>query len=783
LNAETSNQDRIFISNNNEYQPQSTNQYQPHSSNQYQPQPTNQYQPQSTIPLVGSQFIVEGQNLNTDTLQHFGSAVTTDYGLQTGESKPLYGSSFVVNGYTPQTAEVQSQQLYPNEQNYNFAPQNTLGIQEPANGNTKYPGQIQQQSPNRQNFVQDPPIKSESVHSNPNYVGPTQQQFPSRQNFNQNPSTKSESINSNTNYQGPIQQQFPIRQNLPSKPEPINSNSNYPGSVQQQFPIQQNVNKSPPRTNPNGYINSEQGTIPFSNSQSIIEDHQFLPNPNNYDNDRETQDTYLSEQEQINQQKNKIRFPSPYRPYPQDGYNGNQKPISSNPSNVNPNTWIRGQLKVKQSSGLNSYPNTNEQSEYEEFQAPNNQFNKPASTFDLGDKQQKEHNKPNNVQNNYDTLGHASQTHIDYGQQFSIPNGQGYNSKSSPDYSAHSKGSEHEQSQYSNPIPQDRRTNGDSKMNKQFKIVVPNISKPIDNIEQSKPNTEFNINRDFSGKQFTNNYNGLQYTKQKENVVKIQNPSYTDNIQSPSQESPVYSPSATNSKCPNGFNGIKPHPTECSKFLSCANGRTFEMDCGPGTLFNPIISVCDHPYNVECNQFVKTTPTTVEEDYTFTTPTPIEEDYTPLIDMRQDFDHETSSSDLVTKTQPLENHNQAVLETLPSENKQSKFLRNPTSIDLPDNFLPNTSIMHTPPKIVNNKVNNNVAVRIDLKPNSTQSIRLRGGPKSSEGFLQVQEKPFQWGVVCDELNSWTIDKADIVCKQLGFKRYLIFTKHYDFFKE
>jgi len=79
--------------------------------------------------------------------------------------------------------------------------------------------------------------------------------------------------------------------------------------------------------------------------------------------------------------------------------------------------------------------------------------------------------------------------------------------------------------------------------------------------------------------------------------------------------------------------------------------------------------------------------------------------------------------------------------------------------------------VYTPPKIVNNKVNNNIAVRIDLKPNSTQSIRLRGGPKSSEGFLQVQGKPFQWGVVCDELNSWTIEKADIVCKQLGFKRY------------
>ncbi|XP_001951968.4 uncharacterized protein LOC100160261 [Acyrthosiphon pisum] len=758
LNAETSNQDRVFISNTNEYQPQSTNQYQPHSTNQYQPQPTNQYQPQSTNqyqpqsnnPLVGTQFIVEGQNFNTDTSQHFGSAVTTDYGLQTGESKPLYGSSLVANGYNQQNAEVQSQQFYPDKQNHNFAPQNTPGGQEfisrlpPKSEAANYPGQNQQQPPNSQNMFQNPPI-----NRNPNYQGPVQQQFPIRQNFNQNP---------------------------PSNPEPINSNTNYPGSTQQQFPIQQNFNKNPPRTNPNEYVNPIQGTIPFSNGQSIVEGNQFLPNPNNYGipnnygNVQETQNTYLSEQEQINQPKNKIRFPFPY-PNPQFGYNGYQKPVSSNPSNVNPNSWIREQLKGRRGSSSSSNYNTNEQPEYyEEFQTPNNQFNKPASTFDLGNKQQTEQNKPNNFPNNYDSSRGASQTHIDYGQQSSIPNGQGYNSKSSPDYSAHSVVNEHEQSQYSNPIPQDRRTNGDSKMNKQFQIVVPNISKPIDNIQQSKqPNTDLSFNSDSAGKKLSNNYNDLQYPKQKENVGKIQYPSYTDNIQSPSQESPVYSPSTTNSKCPIGFNGIKPHPTECAKFLSCANGRSFEMDCGPGTLFNPTISVCDYPYNVECNKLVKNTPTTID-NYIYTTPTPIQEVYTPLIDVRQEFDHETSNSDLVTETELLENHNQAVLETLPNENKQSKILRNPTSIDLPDNFLQNSSIMYTPPKISNNKVNKNIAVRIDLKPNSTQSIRLRGGPKSSEGFLQVQGKPFQWGVVCDELNSWTIEKADIVCKQLGFKR-------------
>lgn len=62
-------------------------------------------------------------------------------------------------------------------------------------------------------------------------------------------------------------------------------------------------------------------------------------------------------------------------------------------------------------------------------------------------------------------------------------------------------------------------------------------------------------------------------------------------------QKPIHKP-----KCPPGANGPHPHPNTCSKYLSCANGRTFEMDCGPGTLFNPELSVCDHPYNVDCDE-------------------------------------------------------------------------------------------------------------------------------------------------------------------------------------
>lgn len=40
------------------------------------------------------------------------------------------------------------------------------------------------------------------------------------------------------------------------------------------------------------------------------------------------------------------------------------------------------------------------------------------------------------------------------------------------------------------------------------------------------------------------------------------------------------------------------HPDTCSKFVQCANGRKFIMDCGPGTVFNPAVQVCDWPQNV-----------------------------------------------------------------------------------------------------------------------------------------------------------------------------------------
>ena len=61
-------------------------------------------------------------------------------------------------------------------------------------------------------------------------------------------------------------------------------------------------------------------------------------------------------------------------------------------------------------------------------------------------------------------------------------------------------------------------------------------------------------------------------------------------------------------ECPPGFSGLLPLQETCKKFLQCASGRSFVMDCGPGTVFNPITMVCDWPYNVpDCNdgKFIK----------------------------------------------------------------------------------------------------------------------------------------------------------------------------------
>ncbi|XP_076673301.1 uncharacterized protein LOC143371719 isoform X4 [Andrena cerasifolii] len=73
-------------------------------------------------------------------------------------------------------------------------------------------------------------------------------------------------------------------------------------------------------------------------------------------------------------------------------------------------------------------------------------------------------------------------------------------------------------------------------------------------------------------------------------------------------------------RCPPYVTGLLAHPSDCAKYLQCANGGTFIRDCGPGTVFNPAVSVCDWPYNVRgCEDALKskeeTTTPLVPPDY------------------------------------------------------------------------------------------------------------------------------------------------------------------------
>lgn len=64
-----------------------------------------------------------------------------------------------------------------------------------------------------------------------------------------------------------------------------------------------------------------------------------------------------------------------------------------------------------------------------------------------------------------------------------------------------------------------------------------------------------------------------------------------------------YRPKEVGVRCPPDVIGLREHPTDCRKFLNCNNGATVVQDCGPGTAFNRMMSVCDHIHNVDCNRY------------------------------------------------------------------------------------------------------------------------------------------------------------------------------------
>lgn len=51
-------------------------------------------------------------------------------------------------------------------------------------------------------------------------------------------------------------------------------------------------------------------------------------------------------------------------------------------------------------------------------------------------------------------------------------------------------------------------------------------------------------------------------------------------------------------------------------------------------------------------------------------------------------------------------------------------------------------------------------------------MRLRGGSSNINGYVEVQGIEPGWGVVCDTKHGWTLKEANLVCRQLGFTRFL-----------
>ncbi|XP_059216986.1 uncharacterized protein LOC106092183 isoform X3 [Stomoxys calcitrans] len=52
--------------------------------------------------------------------------------------------------------------------------------------------------------------------------------------------------------------------------------------------------------------------------------------------------------------------------------------------------------------------------------------------------------------------------------------------------------------------------------------------------------------------------------------------------------------------CPTGSQGLEPHPSDCTKFINCANGNVHIQECGPGTAFSKTMKVCDFKQKVDC---------------------------------------------------------------------------------------------------------------------------------------------------------------------------------------
>ncbi|CAG9857472.1 unnamed protein product [Phyllotreta striolata] len=66
--------------------------------------------------------------------------------------------------------------------------------------------------------------------------------------------------------------------------------------------------------------------------------------------------------------------------------------------------------------------------------------------------------------------------------------------------------------------------------------------------------------------------------------------------------------------CTNATEGkLYPDPYDCGKYYICSESEAVEMNCYPGTWFNPANGECDYPKNVPCVVSVTTTQGTTSK--------------------------------------------------------------------------------------------------------------------------------------------------------------------------
>ncbi|XP_024086083.1 uncharacterized protein LOC106674111 [Cimex lectularius] len=257
---------------------------------------------------------------------------------------------------------------------------------------------------------------------------------------------------------------------------------------------------------------------------------------------------------------------------------------------------------------------------------------------------------------------------------------------------------------------------------------------------------------------------------------------------------PTYAQFPELEKCPPDFSGLLPH-LHCNKFLSCANGRTYVMNCADGTRFNSELSICDHSSKVKCIEnpvvLFNNSIDQIDErnDKEYLEPAEShhvannESFYTSRdLDVRMgNTEREYEMINETTTNTPMhqqvpDTHESTGLFNIPDSNgwrivvsvNQSVERVTSKSVAKEKKISPLSSEAEKPPSV-------DLPTRIPQKLSGKQMkfnrqvIRLRGGPTQFQGYVEIKLNN-TWGTVCDQKNGWTEIEANLVCKNLGYTR-------------